>query len=133
MINNQAIERLRQEIAHIDEQIEHYYTIKHAYENAIETIILDKKLYETDSSQYAGKYLEKVTLIIDNGSYIEFKYFRNVNVDENGHFRAYEWGEMSHFGFCWNDEKQSYVTDCCFDNDGEPVKIIGFYDVKVEE
>lgn len=127
------IELLKKEIDEINFKIESLYAQRRNIINDMHNIILKEQLYETDSLKYAGKYLENVSLIINNGSSVEIEHFHNVNVDDEGHFRAYEWGEMSHSGYYWSDLKNSYVTDNCFDDVTVPVKIIGFFDVKVEE
>ena len=127
------IDELKKQYNEISLQIKFLDTQRRSIKNDIHNTILKEHLYETDSIKYAGKYLKEVSLIIDNGSSIEIEYFINVDVDDDGHFRAYEWGEMSHSGYYWSDLKNSYVTDNCFDDDNEPVKIIGFFDVKVEE
>lgn len=127
------IDELKKQYNEISLQIKFLDTQRRSIKNDIHNTILKEHLYETDSTKYAGKYLKEVSLIIDNGSSIEIEYFINVDVDDDGHFRAYEWGEMSHSDYYWSDLKNSYVTDNCFDDNNEPVKIIGFFDVKVEE
>lgn len=127
------IDELKKQYNEISLQIKFLDTQRRSIKNDIHNTILKEHLYETDSTKYAGKYLKEVSLIIDNGSSIEIEYFINVDVDDDGHFRAYEWGEMSQSGYYWSDLKNSYVTDNCFDDNNEPVKIIGFFDVKVEE
>lgn len=127
------IDELKKQYNEISLQIKFLDTQRRSIKNDIHNTILKEHLYETDSTKYAGKYLKELSLIIDNGSSIEIEYFINVDVDDDGHFRAYEWGEMSHSGYYWSDLKNSYVTDNCFDDNNEPVKIIGFFDVKVEE
>ena len=127
------IDELKRQYDEIGLQIESLYTQRMNIVNEIHNIILKNHLYETDSIKYAEKHLEEISLIIDNGTSIEVEHFRNVSVDDDGHFSAYDWGEMSHSGYRWSDLKNSYVTDNCFGDDNVPVKIIGFFDVKVVE
>lgn len=127
------IDELKKQYNEISLQIKFLDTQRMNIVNDIHNIILKEQMYETNLMKYAGKYLEEITLIIDNGSSIKIEYFRNVSVDDDGHFSAYDWGEMSHSGYRWSDLKNSYVTDNCFGDDNVPVKIIGFFDVKVEE
>lgn len=62
-----------------------------------------------------------------------FDSFHNCNVDVRGHIYAYHWGEMSHYGYAWFDSLSSYATDSCFDDEHQPVKILGYIDLVVDD
>lgn len=106
---------------------------KFEIQEGIKKYIVEAQLYETDFTSYKNQWLDEITLIIEDENGITHTHYYGANVDEDGHISAYHSGEMSHWGYCWSDKEQSYVYDTCFDNTQLPVKIIGFYGVKVDE
>ena len=99
----------------------------------------DMEYREVSADTDEGKRLLKhhkassLPLIIEDNSGIHHIHYDGASVDNNAHISAYHTGEFSHWGYSWSDKDQSYVYDTCFDNTKFPVKIIGFYDVKMDE
>lgn len=94
----------------------------------------EKGEYETDFTPYIGKDIKEITLIVQRDTFVRHDtYYDSINIDESGHISALEWGEMSHCGIKWDNENSRYCIDSCFDSDGNPLTLIGFYNVVLEE
>lgn len=95
--------------------------------NKLMNFIVENKLYQTDLTKYANDSIDKMTIIIKDKDRIVHYTFDDVNIDENGHFSALNYGEYSHWGYVWSDEYNQYVYTDCFSEKKIPVDFIGFY------
>lgn len=132
-LTDDVLEILKDQLQKTNDNIAVLEKKKFEIYKAIDRYIVEAKLYETDFTPYKNQWLDEITLIIENENKIIHAHYYGANVDEDGHISAYHSGEMSHWGYCWSDKEQSYVYNTCFDNIQLPVKIIGFYGVKVDE
>lgn len=133
LLTDDILEILKDQLQKTNDNIAVLEKKKFEIQEGIQKYILQAKLYETDFVPYKGQWLDKITLIIEDNSGIHHIHYDGASVDNNAHISAYHTGEFSHWGYSWSDKDQSYVYDTCFDNTKFPVKIIGFYDVKMDE
>ena len=132
-LTDDVLEILKDQLQKTNDNIAVLEKKKFEIQEGIQKYILQAKLYETDFVPYKGQWLDEITLIIEDNSGIHYIHYDGASVDNNAHISAYHTGEFSHCGYSWSDKDQSYVYDTCFDNTKFPVKIIGFYDVKMDE
>lgn len=127
------IEKLKKQIAEKELEVDNLNSEICQLNKQLKQLIIEQKAFETDFLKYANKHIEKITLIIKENNEIIFDSFHNCNVDARGHIYAYHWGEMSHYGYAWFDSLSSYATDSCFDDEHQPVKILGYIDLVVDD
>lgn len=100
----------------------------HELRQQLEKLILKQQAYETNFNILIGQPINEITLIIEQNEKIWFDKFFYPTVNENAHISAYEHWDMSHTGYCWFDDLQSYALDACT-CERVPVKIIGYVDL----
>ena len=98
-----------------------------------EEYIIYHKLYETDLSKYAGKKLDRVSIIYEKDGQIKIEnMFEEIAVTESGKIIAYEYGEFEHWGIEWSEEKNSYIICSCFSDNDTTINILGFFNITEE-
>lgn len=129
---NKRLEELNKEIRKIELNMNNLICEASYKEEERRKLIEECNLYETDFMKYKDSMIRKITLVTERNGRIEHDTWYSGHINFDGHISVCTHSEISHYGIEWDKELNSYVDYCSGSPDKEKIKILGFYNLEVE-
>lgn len=129
---NRRLNELNKEIRKIELNMNNLFNESIYYEKERRKIVTECGLYETDFMKYKGKEIKKITLVTEKDGCIDYDTWFDGYINFEGHISVCTHSEISHYGIEWDKELNSYVDYCSGNPNKEKIKILGFYNLEVE-